>query len=113
MRANQAKLVEAAKTANKVKNNSSVPQAVRPKDNSSQQGRPGSRDRTARTSQVSFRRNRRHTSFDGSSSDNGNDARGSLSRNRRSSPRVGVSRQENVDRIGEIPNSRSRSSNNG
>ena len=112
LKASQANLVEAAKTANRVRDNTAAPQAVRPKDNSRQQSRGGSRDRVVRTNQVPPRRNRRDTSVDGSSSDNRNDARPSRSRNRRSSPRDGVRRQRDTDRIGQVPNPRGRNSNN-
>ena len=72
LQAAQGTLVEAAKAANRARNNSTAPPAVRPKDNSAQQSRQGSRDRAAGASQVPPRRNKRHTSVDGSSSDNGN-----------------------------------------
>ena len=110
LRASQAKLMKAAKTPSHTRDNSPAAQAVRPKVNIPRQSRPRSRDRATRTNtQISFRRSRRQTS----SSDNERDSRGFLRRNRMSSPRGGVRRDPNLDRIGDIPNSRNRNTNQG
>ena len=93
LRASHGTLIKSAKTPSNSRDNSPAAQAVRPKVNVQRQSRPRSRDRATRSNtQVSFRRSRRQTSFDASSSDNDGNSRGFLRRNNRTSSPQGAVR---------------------
>ena len=112
LRASHATLIKSGKTPSNSRDNSPAAQAVRPKANVQHQSRARNRDIARGNTQVSFRRSRRQTSFDASSSDNDGNSRGFLRRNNRTSSPQGAVRQDtNLDRIGNIPNSRNRNSN--